>query len=913
VQRSLKDTLWERATSYGGDLVHVTPPEGETPTTTVTDARGRTEELHQYHGSTPEGPADVTSYAYTPADQVKMITGPDGSNWRYAYDLFGRQTKAVDPDSGETLTTYDHAGQVLTRTEGRGVTLAYEYDDLGRKTRAYEDSADGELLAEWTYDTLPGGGSAGVGMPTSSTRHHEGHPYTVAVTDVDDGGRPTTSAVTVPEALVGVALAGTYETRYRYYPDGSLDTTRLPGMGQLPRETVSVEYNDQGLPRKTLGWNTIVDETHYTPYGEVQRLDLGAESGLLSQKRQRESSTRRLERNQVIQTQGTVEVDIEDNHYDHDLAGNILKITNVPSDANPDTQCFDYDHLRRLTEVWTPSAGECAAEPSSPSIQSSAPYWTSYEYDEGGNRTLETQHATSPTGSDTVRTYDYPDMSDGQPHTLTSVEVDGPAVSGAVTYTYDDSGRTESRTIDGVEQTFEWDVEGRIASVTSGNGTTRFVYDADGTRLVRQEPDSTTLYLGGHELRLDHDTDELVGTRYYGHASESVAVRTSQGVTFLTGDHHGTATMAVNSQSGDITRRQFDPFGNSRGSEPVSWVGERGFINGTNDTSTGLVHLGAREYDPAVGRFISVDPVLNADDPQQMNGYSYAENNPVNRADPSGLLSCGGKVDGAGCRGVKDGAAGGPSYGGSSSPWYRGYTPHYPHHRPARQFQICPDGAEICPGSKPATVEQACGKVVPGPSRGGYSSCEIAQQSRLKDWSLKALAWGITTGVSSAPLILIYEAEEIVPIVDELKRISASDSSLVRRFAAERLRELTGASGTEFDIKNSPYFSDNLKYRENKVQKHVYRVLESTYRSKWAVRGARILPPIGIAARTGQLTSTGKNSFGTALWRASVEETLGFTAAASVGAATLNPWYALAAGAAVSTGAENVSNPPWAW
>ncbi|WP_268256402.1 RHS repeat-associated core domain-containing protein [Streptomyces lanatus] len=64
--------------------------------------------------------------------------------------------------------------------------------------------------------------------------------------------------------------------------------------------------------------------------------------------------------------------------------------------------------------------------------------------------------------------------------------------------------------------------------------------------------------------------------------------------------------------------------------------GTRGFVGGTADP-TGLVHLGAREYDPTLGRFLSVDPVIDINAPAQMNAYSYAHNNPVTKSDPSGL------------------------------------------------------------------------------------------------------------------------------------------------------------------------------------------------------------------------------------------------------------------------------------
>jgi hypothetical protein len=49
--------------------------------------------------------------------------------------------------------------------------------------------------------------------------------------------------------------------------------------------------------------------------------------------------------------------------------------------------------------------------------------------------------------------------------------------------------------------------------------------------------------------------------------------------------------------------------------------------------------VGAREYDSTTGRFLSADPILDLEDPQQINGYAYANNSPVTRSDPSGLKS----------------------------------------------------------------------------------------------------------------------------------------------------------------------------------------------------------------------------------------------------------------------------------
>jgi RHS repeat-associated protein len=80
-------------------------------------------------------------------------------------------------------------------------------------------------------------------------------------------------------------------------------------------------------------------------------------------------------------------------------------------------------------------------------------------------------------------------------------------------------------------------------------------------------------------------------------------------------------------------------FGEDRG--PVGqWPGERGFVNGTIDTTTGLTQVGARSYDAALGRFISVDPLMNLSDAQTLNGYAYANNSPATYWDGTGLSYC---------------------------------------------------------------------------------------------------------------------------------------------------------------------------------------------------------------------------------------------------------------------------------
>ncbi|MDX1935359.1 MAG: RHS repeat-associated core domain-containing protein, partial [Capsulimonadales bacterium] len=66
---------------------------------------------------------------------------------------------------------------------------------------------------------------------------------------------------------------------------------------------------------------------------------------------------------------------------------------------------------------------------------------------------------------------------------------------------------------------------------------------------------------------------------------------------------------------------------------PLGYTGDTG---GQTDATTGLIVMGHRVYDPAVGRFLSPDPAYDG-----TNWYAYCGNNPVNRSDPLGLADPG--------------------------------------------------------------------------------------------------------------------------------------------------------------------------------------------------------------------------------------------------------------------------------
>ncbi len=259
-------------------------------------------------------------------------------------------------------------------------------------------------------------------------------------------------------------------------------------------------------------------------------------------------------------------------------------------------------------------------------------YWNTYGYDEHGNRDVETRHAVTASGTDTVRDYSFPPLASGQPHTLRGVAETGPSGASTETYGFDSAGRMTSR--DGTQQT--WDAEGHLRTSTTAGKTSTYLYDASGERLVRREPGKVTLYMGGTQLMLDTTTQQVSGDRIINLGGAS-AVRNSNGtISFVPEDHQGTGQWAIDRVSLAATERKLDPFGRLRGSPGTPWPAGKGFVGGDDDSS-GLTHLGAREYDPETGSFISADPLLDLTDPDQMNGYGYAKNSPVTYSDASGL------------------------------------------------------------------------------------------------------------------------------------------------------------------------------------------------------------------------------------------------------------------------------------
>jgi RHS repeat-associated protein len=634
---------FETDTAYGGDYTTVTPPAGGTPQTTWTDGRGLTTAIWQYHAGVPvssSDPAseyDATAYTYNAAGKLATITDAAKNPWSYAYNLLGDQTSQTTPDTGTTTTSYDPAQLVLSVTDARGKTTSWSYDADGRKTAKYDTTGGAaksasDEIASWSYDTVAKGQLA------SSTAYSGGTQYTEKVTGYAANGQPSGIETIVPSSQG--ALAGTYTQTYTYAASGQQTSYTDSAAGGLPAETVTVGYDNAGNPAALNGASPYVGSLSHTDLGQPLQYAMGTSAEPVYLTDSYDPQTGNLTE-QNVQT-GAAETSVDILNYSYDDVGDVTAEADTPAGAPAaaGVQCFQYDYLGRLVQAWAQGTAGCAPSPSASAEGGAAPYWESFSY--GSTGTLTTQTGTTPAGVATTTTNTYPSAGSAQPHAVTAQAVTTTSGTSTTDFTYNADGQLTSATGGSQNESLTWNDAGQLsqdAVTPAGGGTaqdTSYAYDADGTLLLTADPGSTTLYLSDEELTLSGGT--VTGTRYYTLGNMTVATRTgASSVSYLAGDHEGTDAVAISASSLAVTRRYYAPYGNSVGPSSSGFpTGEKGFAGGADDTATSLTDLGAREYQPGTGSFISTDSIQNSYDPQDLNPYAYATDNPATKSDPTG-------------------------------------------------------------------------------------------------------------------------------------------------------------------------------------------------------------------------------------------------------------------------------------
>ncbi|MBO3751987.1 hypothetical protein J5X84_38465 [Streptosporangiaceae bacterium NEAU-GS5] len=613
--------LRRTSTTYFGERTEITPPVGG-KTVTYTDADDQVTKVEEWKDGTTH---HDTIYGYDVDGHLTTMTDASGNVRTFGYDLLGRKITSHDPDAGDSAQAYDATGNIIWTTDGNGTKISYSYDDLGRKTATWAgEVGTGTKLAEWTYDTLASG------LLTSATSYSDGNAYTDTVTGYDSMGRATGSVLTVPSAE-GL-LAGSYTFATSYTPAGHVATFTMPAAGGLPAETVTSAYTDLGLPSGLSsdfgGGTTYISAATYSPTARLLERGYGPASKI---KRgfTWDSGTGRLTRLTTTTGADTATPQtVQDDQYFYDASGEITRVldaaTAVSGSTPGQSECFGYDGLHRLTSAYTTTASSCPTGSDGMGVD---PYNQTYSYDGVGNITTLTSQAQTAT-----YTYPTPGASAVRPNAVTSIT----RPSGTDSYGYDQAGQLTSRTDNGTNGSFTWTPLGQLSKATINGADTTMVYDADGERLIRRDPNgSTTLYLGSMEISATGQ--QITSKRYYSTPDGAqVAMRTSTGLTWLMSGLHGSTQLAVSDATTTVSRERYLPYGQRRGTDDLPFT-DLGFLGKVEDGSTGLDYLTARYYDPAIARFVSTDPLLDLSRPQWANPYSYAGDNPIGQSDPTGL------------------------------------------------------------------------------------------------------------------------------------------------------------------------------------------------------------------------------------------------------------------------------------
>jgi RHS repeat-associated protein len=182
-------------------------------------------------------------------------------------------------------------------------------------------------------------------------------------------------------------------------------------------------------------------------------------------------------------------------------------------------------------------------------------------------------------------------------------------------------------------------------SQASGGNPERYHYDGHGRRTATFRADGSVkvdYYTRDGVLRATADTGmgSTGGTAFYIHlgdqlvAQDAWAWRSPFGMTYFHVDHQGTPLARSDAWGMVFERTRRQSFGQPLAGPLRNGPGYTGHME---DPGTGLVYMQQRYYDPAIGRFLSVDPVGPLEDARNHFGrYHYALNNPYRFTDPDG-------------------------------------------------------------------------------------------------------------------------------------------------------------------------------------------------------------------------------------------------------------------------------------
>ncbi|WP_343840448.1 HYD1 signature containing ADP-ribosyltransferase family protein [Bowmanella denitrificans] len=539
--------------------------------------------------NTVDAKAGSTDYLYDAGGNPILIQDANAVQITAKYDALGRKLWVDDPNQGKTSFVYNDFAELETETDANSKTIYYDMDKAGRVTTRI---ADGKT-ALFGWDTCKTGmlcseSENGVNktykynyaaLPYQSTLTVDGTSYTTETQYDQNSGKP--------KALI--------------YPNGLI---------------LGYEYNSYGY--LTREYNAATDYSYRTvtaqdAFGNITTAQIGDENAALTSSIGYSAISGQMLFN-VVKNGNTALHSL--NYAEYDSYGNLLEQQNLLPTFNS-TETFAYDELQRLVTASTSGNG--------------VNFSVSYGYDAVGNIRHKSDYSVSGDSA-----YQYVESS----NKLESVDLKG---GGSETYGYDNKGNLTHR--NGIREV-TYNVFNKPTQI-SRNGSVSFVYGADLARVKQVRSagsgEVTTYYVDKH---YEVETSSS-GSQQKAYIAD-IAILTfgsDTSIAFTHRDRLGSATTFTD-HNGQVTAyRHFDAFGTPRGGDwsqlslprLAEGPSRRGFTDHEHLDEAELIHMNGRVYDYKVGRFLSVDPIIQSPgNSQSINPYSYIMNNPLAGTDPSG-------------------------------------------------------------------------------------------------------------------------------------------------------------------------------------------------------------------------------------------------------------------------------------
>jgi len=614
---------------------------------------------------------EVVRWSHDSVGRPVSFTDGTGQPTQFAYDATDNLLQVTDPLGGQARYTYDANGNLIRVTDASGHTTTFAWDAQFNLTRVTDALAG---ITDYEYDANDGLVRISDASRHQTTYERDRAGRLIAITD--PLGRRVTLTYDAADRVVAFRRADGSNVRYPRntlgwltgidYPSGPDVTYGYDAAGNTTTATYGSQwsanytYDDVGrLGTATDNGRNLTLSYTYDPAGRRSGLRVSRSTTALHDQRYAYDAAGRL----ITLTDQTASPTIAVG-FRHDAASRLTRITD-PGGARAD---YTYDAAGRLAQVWhQDSRGGTVAT-------------YNYRYDAEGNP-IAINETTPMNTFTTTYTYDTLDRLTAEAYPRFSIEYTYDPVGnlirrtdprGAVNYTYDAAGQLQSRG----SESFGYDPHGNLVSWRNARGTydytynyenlltgltlpdrttLGFTYDAFGRRLAVQGVGETRGFLyDGLDFLLGGSSDlGQVTERYlYGDGLLVGRQAAQTGFTAYHGDGLENVRFLADRNGRPFAAYRYDAFGRPAQAvgidpNPFRFVGQRSvYQHGV--PAWPMLLMGFRYYDPASGRFLTRDPWPgNLFQPQSLNDYAYALDNPVRYSDPTGLRPMAGKVSSA--------------------------------------------------------------------------------------------------------------------------------------------------------------------------------------------------------------------------------------------------------------------------